>query len=559
MATTEQQASSEKQSVLQQIHPVVFGVSAALIIAFVTWGAVATETANEVLGEVLGFITDNFGWLFITAIAVFIVFCLTLVLGRNAKVRLGPDDSRPDYSYATWFAMLFSAGMGIGLLFWGVAEPMWHYMAPPVEDPETVAAAADAMVWTYHHWGIGPWAMYAVLALSLAYFGFRHNLPLTVRSAFYPLIGDRIYGPIGNFVDILAVLGTLVGVAVSLGLGAMQVNAGLGYVFGIEQSITVQMIIIGVITAAATVSVVTGLDKGIRRLSQANLLLAGLLLAFVAVMGPTIMLISGYFENLGNYFQNFFRLIFASGTYADEDLEGFLGAWTLFYWAWWISWAPFVGMFIARISRGRTIREFVLGVLLVPTLVSFLWFTVMGNTAISLQSRGIGDIFGAMEEGGEAVAMFAMLENFPLFNVTALVAILVIVFFFVTSSDSGSFVIDILSTGGNPNPPVPTRVFWAVSEGVVAAILLYAGGDLALNALQAGAVATGLPFTVVLLFVVAGLWKGLRAERKGVSLKDLPEQPLVTNGDDEYGEGVEDPELTAAAERLGETDDETTS
>ncbi|MFO8076924.1 MAG: BCCT family transporter [Egibacteraceae bacterium] len=559
MATTEQHASSEKQSVLQQIHPVVFGVSATLIVAFVTWGAVFTETANEVLGDVLAFITDNFGWLFITGIAVFIVFCLTLVLGRNAKVRLGPDDSRPDYSYATWFAMLFSAGMGIGLLFWGVAEPMWHYMTPPAEDAETMAAAADAMVWTYHHWGIGPWAMYAVLALSLAYFGFRHNLPLTVRAAFYPLIGDRIYGPIGNAVDILAVLGTLVGVAVSLGLGAMQVNAGLDYVFGIGQSIGIQMAIIAVITAAATISVVSGLDKGIRLLSQTNLVLAGLLLLFVAAVGPTVMLISGYVENLGNYLQDFFRLIFASGTYADDDLDGFLGAWTLFYWAWWISWAPFVGMFIARISRGRTIREFVLGVLLVPTLVSFLWFTVMGNTAIDVQASGAADIWGAIENAGESVAMFAMLESFPLFNVTAVVAILVIVFFFVTSSDSGSFVIDILSTGGNPNPPIPTRVFWALSEGFVAAILLYAGGDLALSALQAGAVATGLPFTVVLLFVVAGLWKGLRAERKGVSIEDIPEQPFVGDGEEAYPEGVEDPELTAAAERLGEPDDGTTS
>ncbi|MGM0818192.1 MAG: BCCT family transporter, partial [Actinomycetota bacterium] len=475
------------------------------------------------------------------------------------KVRLGPDDSRPDYSYATWFAMLFSAGMGIGLLFWGVAEPMWHYMTPPAEDAETMAAAADAMVWTYHHWGIGPWAMYAVLALSLAYFGFRHNLPLTVRAAFYPLIGDRIYGPIGNAVDILAVLGTLVGVAVSLGLGAMQVNAGLDYVFGIGQSIGIQMAIIAVITAAATISVVSGLDKGIRLLSQTNLVLAGLLLLFVAAVGPTVMLISGYVENLGNYLQDFFRLIFASGTYADDDLDGFLGAWTLFYWAWWISWAPFVGMFIARISRGRTIREFVLGVLLVPTLVSFLWFTVMGNTAIDVQASGAADIWGAIENAGESVAMFAMLESFPLFNVTAVVAILVIVFFFVTSSDSGSFVIDILSTGGNPNPPIPTRVFWALSEGFVAAILLYAGGDLALNALQAGAVATGLPFTVVLLFVVAGLWKGLRAERKGVSIEDIPEQPFVGDGEEAYPEGVEDPELTAAAERLGEPDDGTTS
>ena len=532
MADTRESSPASAKGGLK-IHPVVFGVSAGLAVLFVAWGAIFTENAGQVLGDLLAFVTDNLGWLMIGAVAIFIVFCLYMIIGPHARIRLGPDNSRPDYSYATWFAMLFSAGMGIGLLFYGVAEPMWHYMAPPAAEAGTDAAARDAMVWTYHHWGIGPWAVYAVLGLSLAYFGFRHKLPLTVRSAFYPLIGDRIHGPIGNIVDILAVLGTLVGVAVSLGLGAMQVNAGLEFVFGIEQTTGIQVTLIAVITAAATISVVTGLDKGIRRLSQTNLILAAGLLVFVAIAGPTVLLVSAYFENLGNYIANFFNTLFVSGTYGDEDLEGFLGAWTLFYWAWWISWAPFVGMFIARISRGRTIREFVLGVLLVPTLVSFLWFTVMGNTAMDLQGRGEVDIFGAMEAGGDPVAMFAMLEHFPLAAVTGVIAMLVVIVFFVTSSDSGSFVIDILSSGGDPDAPVPTRVFWAVSEGVVAAVLLLAGGDAALGALQAGAVATGLPFTIVLLVVVVGLLKGLRSERTGMRMQDIPSQPLLSNGDDD--------------------------
>ena len=548
MAETRDSSTEPRKPGGLKIHPVVFGVSAGLAILFVAWGAIFTENAGEVLGDLLAFGTENLGWLMIGAVAIFIVFCLYMIIGPAAKIRLGPDNSRPDYSYATWFAMLFSAGMGIGLLFYGVAEPMWHFMAPPAAEAGTDAAARDAMVWTYHHWGIGPWAVYAVLGLSLAYFGFRHELPLTVRSAFYPLIGDRIHGPIGNAVDILAVLGTLVGVAVSLGLGAMQVNAGLEFVFGIEQSTGIQVTLIALITAAATISVVTGLDKGIRRLSQTNLILAAGLLIFVAVVGPTVLLISAYFENLGNYAANFFNTLFVSGTYGDEDLQGFLGAWTLFYWAWWISWAPFVGMFIARISRGRTIREFTLGVLLVPTLVSFLWFTVMGNTAMDLQAAGEVDIFGAMEEGGDPVAMFAMLEHFPIAAVTGVIAMLVVIVFFVTSSDSGSFVIDILSSGGDPDPPVPTRVFWAVSEGVVAAVLLLAGGDAALGALQAGAVATGLPFTIVLLVVVVGLLKGLRSERTGMRMQDIPAQSLFSNGDD-------DEEAETMQERQGSSTD----
>ena len=508
----------------EHIHPVVFPVSATVIIAFVLWGSLAPDGAMEVLGSVREWITETLGWFFIAAVATFLVFLFFLILGRYANVRLGPDDSRPDYSYLTWFAMLFSAGMGIGLVFWGVAEPIFHFIDAPRTEGGSEAAALDAMTLTFHHWGLGAWSVYAVLGLSLAYFGYRHNLPMTIRSALYPLIGNKIHGWQGNLVDVLAIFGTMFGIATSLGLGVSQINAGLNSAFDVPVGTGVQVALIAIITLAATISVVSGLDKGIRRLSELNITLAGLLLLFVAVAGPTMLLLGAYVENIGNYIFNFVDLMFWSGSYSADE-AGWLSAWTIFYWAWWISWAPFVGSFIARISRGRTIREFILGVLLVPSLVSFLWFTVMGNSGILFQSDGSADIYGAMEDAGfdESLAMFAMLDTLPFSLLTTVVTIFVITVFFVTSSDSGSFVIDMIASGGSLNPPVGLRIFWALSEGAVAAVLLVAGG---LGALQAGAIATGLPFTVVLLIVMAGVFKGLRSERDGVTLDDVVAGPL---------------------------------
>jgi choline/glycine/proline betaine transport protein len=528
----------------QYIHPVVFPVAAVLIVAFVVFGAGFPDLAGEWLNETLGWITTNFAWFFVAAVAVFLIFCLWLMIGKPGHIRLGPDDSRPSYSYLTWFAMLFSAGMGIGLVFWGVAEPIFHYIDAPRVEGGTAEAARDAMVLTYHHWGLGAWAIYAILGLSLAYFGFRHNLPLTIRSAFYPFLGDRIHGWIGNLVDIVAILATMFGIATSLGLGAMQINAGLDVVFGVSMGTTPQIAIIAVITAIATVSVFSGLDRGIRRLSQVNIGLAAALLLFVALAGPTILILSAYVENIGGYVQNFVDTLAWSGTYEGED---WLAGWTIFYWAWWISWSPFVGMFIARISRGRTIREFVLGVLFVPVLVSFLWFSVFGNTAVHFQGEGIADIYGAMEAADfdASVAMFAMLEELPLLTLTSIVTILVIAIFFVTSSDSGSFVIDMIASGGLEDPPRSHRVFWAVAEGVVAASLLIAGGDAALEALQAGSVSTGLPFAIVLVFVMLGLIKGLRAETAGMRFDRIPDAPLVPQGDDR----IEEPRPTPAGTR----------
>ena len=520
----------------EHIHPVVFPVSAGIILLFVLYGAIFSDNAEEVLGATRNWITANLGFFMIFTIAVLVVFCLWLAIGKSGDIRLGPDDAVPDFSYLTWFAMLFSAGMGIGLVFWGVAEPIMHFAEGPQLD-SVEQTAREAMLLTYHHWGLGAWSVYAVLGLSLAYFGFRHNLPMTVRSALYPLIGNKIHGFWGNLVDILAIFGTMFGIATSLGLGVSQIAAGLERVFDIPGGTPTQIGLIAVITLAATISVVTGIDKGIRRLSELNITLAGLLLLFVIIAGPTLLLLTAYFDNLGAYITNFFSVLFAGGTYEDPALwtaetaqgwygsaEGWLADWTIFYWAWWISWAPFVGMFIARISRGRTIREFILGVLFVPTAVSFLWFTVMGNTALHLTMTGTADIVGpTVEEGTGDSAMFFMLEALPLSTLTSIVTILVVTLFFVTSSDSGSFVIDMIASGGDLDPPKSMRVFWAVSEGVVAAVLLAAGG---LAALQAGAIATGLPFAIVLLIVAFGVARGLNVEARG-GVVVRPEHQLV--------------------------------
>ena len=488
------------------VHPVVFPVSAGLTVGFVIFAGVFTDTAGRLFSPLQVFITTQFGWFMIAGVAAMLAFSIYLAIGPYAKVKLGPDDSEPDYSTLSWFAMLFSAGMGIGLLYYGVAEPLTHYLQPPRGlAPESQAAAQQAMNITFHHYGFSPWAVYAVLGLGLAYFGFRRDLPLTMRSLFQPLLGERIHGGLGHTVDTLAVLGTVFGVATSLGFGVMQINAGMATVFGWDLSTRNQMILIAVITLAATGSVAAGLDSGIQRISQVNINLAALLLGFVFLAGPTTLLLSAYVENVGHYVQTLIDTLLWSGTYEGGQ---WLSDWTLFYWAWWISWSPFVGMFIARISRGRTIREFVLGVLLVPSMVSFLWFTVFGNTAIELERAGAG--LGAVVQEDFSSALFVLLEQFPLATVTSVVTTLVVGLFFVTSSDSGSFVVDMLTSGGSTDTPVQTRVFWAVSEGAVAAALLLSGG---LAALQAAAISTGLPFLVVLLLAAWSLLRGLREER----------------------------------------------
>ena len=509
-SNTEQAASAVPRPKIQ-VNPPVFFISAALILVFVLFGAIFPELAGAMFDQVQTRIVRDFGWFYILSVAIFLIFVIFLMVSRYGDVKLGPDDSEPDYSYLSWFSMLFSAGMGIGLLFFGVAEPIQHYSKPPVGPGSTVDSAREAMILTFFHWGVHAWAIYIVIGLALAYFAFRRGLPLTLRSGLYPLIGRRINGPIGHAIDIFAVLGTMFGVATSLGFGVLQVNAGFSYLFGIPVNAAVQVGLIAAITGLATLSAGTGLDKGVRRLSELNIILAVALLIFVLAAGSTVFLLQAYVQNIGAYLgavvQRTFRM------YAYEP-NTWLGDWTLFYWGWWISWSPFVGMFIARISRGRTIREFTTGVLLVPVLFTFLWMTVFGNTAIALDLSGTAPIVKAVAEN-MPVALFKMLEQLPFPLISSGIATLLIITFFVTSADSGALVIDMITSGAAPNPPVWQRIFWAVSAGVVAAVLLVAGG---LKGLQTAALVSALPFAVVMLFICYGLLRALQTESKDVSM-----------------------------------------
>jgi len=461
----------------------VFFISAVLIIAVCLYGALFSDHASLVFSDLQSWLLTNLGWLYMGSVAGFFMLVIYLAFSRFAHLRLGADDSEPEYSYGSWFAMLFSAGMGIGLMFFGVSEPMTHFLEPPVGEGGTIDAARNAMQVTFFHWGLHAWAIYIIIGLALAYFSFRHDLPLTLRSALYPVIGDKIYGKWGNAVDIFAILGTMFGVATSLGLGVMQVNAGLNYLFGLPVSIVVQVALIAAITCASTISVVAGLDAGIRRLSELNLVLALLLMVFVLIAGPTVMLLSSLIQNIGMYLSGLVDMTFR--IYAYEPNE-WIGNWTLFYWAWWISWSPFVGMFIARISRGRTIREFILGVLLVPSGFTFLWLTIFGNSGLWLEMHEAGAGLATAVQTNMPTAIFVLLDQLPLTGITSALATMLIVTFFVTSSDSGSLVIDIISSGGAENPPVWQRIFWAVSEGAVAATLLVAGGLAALLCVACG-------------------------------------------------------------------------
>ncbi|MDR6216375.1 choline/glycine/proline betaine transport protein [Paracidovorax wautersii] len=498
-------SSAEAPRRRMQINPPVFYLSAALVLAFAVYGAVFTDQAGRVFNAIQARIVEDFSWLYVASTAGFLFFVLFLMASRYGDIKLGPDDSEPEYSYPSWFAMLFSAGMGIGIIFFGVAEPIQHYVSPPTGEGGTLAAARRAMTLTFFHWGLHAWAIYIVVGLALAYFSFRRGLPLTIRSALYPLIGRRIHGPIGHAVDIFAVLGTMFGIATSLGLGVLQVNAGFSHLFGVPSTLWVQIALIAVITAMATGSVVSGLDKGIRRLSELNIGIAVVLLVFVLVTGSTVFLLKAFVQNIGAYLGDVIPRTFS--LYAYEPNPWF-GEWTLFYWGWWIAWSPFVGMFIARISRGRTIRQFVTGVLLVPVLFTFLWMTVFGNTALLMEMDGAAPIARVVDEN-ISLALFALLEHLPWPTITAGLATLLVILFFVTSADSGALVIDMITSGAETPSPVWQRIFWAVSAGVVSAVLLATGG---LQALQTAAIASALPFVVIMVLMCYGVLRALQTE-----------------------------------------------
>ena len=491
----------------------VFITSALLIVGFIIFGAFFTETAGALFSFLQDFITDKFGWMFIILMNVALVFCIYLAASRYGDIRLGQQTEKPQYSLFSWIGMLFSAGIGIGLVYWGTAEPLYHFMAPPLGEAETVEAAKQAMSISFLHWGLHAWAIYTIVALALAYFHFRRGLPLSIRSTLYPLIGEKIYGRWGHTVDILAVFGTMFGVVTSLGLGVMQINSGLENLFGIPNSLTVQFIIIAFVTALACGSLMLGLDKGIKRLSDINMGFTGVLLAFMVILGPTLFIFDSFIENIGNYIVAMVPLSTWGEAYSNTDWQS---GWTIFYWAWWVSWAPFVGVFIARISRGRTIREFVLGVLLIPMVILFFWFTTFGGVAIHMELLAALDPAMASPGLVEAVqadsgsTIFKLVEYYPFAKPITFLIVIMIVLWFVTSSDSASFVIDMLTAGGDTNPPKIQRLFWALMEGLIAAILLAAGG---LGALQAAAIVAGLPFALVIFVMMYALLRGLSRDR----------------------------------------------
>ncbi|NBC58280.1 MAG: BCCT family transporter [Bacteroidetes bacterium] len=498
--------SDEKKSIFGlEVNGPVFFTSSILIVIGIALTLIFKESAETYFEKIQSTVSDYGGWFFVLCVNVFLFFVLFIAFSKFGKLRLGGKDAEPEFKTLSWFAMLFSAGMGIGLLFWSIAEPITHFNAPPSADGQTIAAAKEAMNFTFLHWGLHAWGIYALVGLSLAYFTYSRGLPLTIRSVFYPFLGDKIYGIVGDIIDIFAVLATLFGLATSLGFGVQQVAAGLSHVFGISGGITTQVMLIGGITAVATLSVILGVDKGVRVLSEWNMRIAVVLLVLVVILGSTLFIFESYLENLGNYASSLFEISLWNESYAGTSWQN---SWTVFYWGWWIAWSPFVGMFIARVSKGRTIKEFILGVLIVPTLVTFFWISAFGSSALNDVIGGDQILVQAVGDD-VATALFVFFESFPFSSVLSIIGVILIIGFFVTSSDSGSLVIDSLTSGGKIDAPVGQRIFWAVAEGAVAAVLLIGGG---LGALQTASVATGLPFALILLIMCYSLYKGLEEE-----------------------------------------------
>ncbi len=501
------------------IHNRVFAISGMAIVLFVVATLTFRQQVEPFFAGLRAWLVSNLDWFFLASGNVFVIVCLVLIVTPLGRVRIGGTEATPDYSYAGWLAMLFAAGMGIGLVFFGVSEPMSHFSSAlggvNIENGvrtdwaplggavgDTDAASALGMAATIYHWALHPWSIYALLALGLAIFSFNKGLPLTMRSIFYPLFGERVWGWVGHVIDILAVVATVFGLATSLGYGASQAATGLNFLFGVPMTDTTQVVLIVVITALALISVVAGLDSGVKRLSEINMILAAMLLFFVIIVGPTMAILTGFFDNIASYITNIPAL---SMPFEREDVNYSQG-WTAFYWAWWISWSPFVGMFIARVSRGRSVREFIICVILIPSMVCVLWMTAFGGTAIS---QYVNDGYEAVFNAELPLKLFAMLDVMPFAEITSVVGIVLVVVFFITSSDSGSLVIDTIAAGGKVDAPTPQRVFWCTFEGLVAIALMLGGG---LAAAQAMAVTTGLPFTIVLLVATVSLIKGLMDE-----------------------------------------------
>lgn len=486
------------------IHNPVFAVSAVLVVAFVVGTLIFLDSAGQAFSDLRVWITTKFDWTFMIAMNIFVLFCVFVAYSKLGKVRLGGAAAEPKYRYPAWLAMLFAAGVGIGLMFYGVLEPVTHTLNPPlgIDPADQVAAKSAGMSAAILHWGLHAWGVYAVVGLALAFFCFNRGLPLTMRSAFYPLLGDATWGRFGHVVDVTAVLATIFGLATSLGLGAKQIAGGLNYLFAIESTNTLFIILIGVIIGIALISVVAGLDKGVKRLSELNMLFAALLMLFVLFAGPTLILL----KTIASTFVDYATHLLPLSNWVGRDDTGFYHGWSTFYWAWWVAWSPFVGMFIARVSYGRTVREFITWVLIIPTIIGIVWMSIFGGTALhQLFEEGYRGVADSPVE----LAMFKMLEGLPWTEFVSGGALVLIAIFFITSADSGSLVVDTITAGGKMDAPVKQRVFWCVLVGAVAVVLLLGGG---ISSLQALAISVGLPFTLVLLVMCLSLYKGLREE-----------------------------------------------
>jgi len=494
----------------KETDPIVFWVSVAISAALVIWGILATESFGKAVDAVFNFLVGNFGWSYLAFVSIVLGLTLVVGLSKFGEIKLGKPDEEPEFSTGSWFAMLFSAGMGIGLVFWGVAEPIKHYASPPFGDGQTVESALLAIRYSFFHWGLHPWALFSLFGMIIGYFGFRRGLPQLPSCTLYPLIGEKgVKGPIGKAFDILAIFATLFGIATSLGLGAQQINSGLNFLFNIPNNNFVAIIIIAVITIIFIIATVTGLEKGIKFVGNMNVNLSLVLLAVMIIIGPTVFIFKYLTEGLGLYLQNIFEMSFFTSSVGDSQWPGW---WTIFYWAWWISWTPFVGGFIARISRGRTIREFVVATLFGPTILSFIWIATMGGSAIWLERFGAGGIVEPVQ-ADIASAFFVTLGKFPLGGITSIIATILIGTYFITSANSATFVMGMLTSYGNLDPSRNVKITWGVFEGLIAAILLLAGG---LSALQTAAIASAFPFMIFMCFSIWAFLKVLKEDHRAL-------------------------------------------
>ncbi|GGA87248.1 glycine/betaine ABC transporter [Ornithinibacillus halotolerans] len=496
----------------------VFWISLGIVLVLVVFGVVSPTSFERITGNIQAFITTSFGWYYLILVTIIVLFCVFLIFSPVGAIKLGKTDDKPAFSKVSWFAMLFSAGMGIGLVFWGAAEPLSHFVDPPLAEGGTNTANKEAMRYVFFHWGIHAWAIYAVVALALAYFKFRKEEPGLISATLKPVLGKRMMeGPVGTIVDVLAVIATIVGVATTLGFGAAQINGGLSYLLGIPNNFLVQLIIILIVTVLFILSAMTGLGKGIKYLSNTNMVLALGLFLLLFFVGPTILTLDMFTDTIGGYIQNIAQMSFRIAPLNGEH-RSWINEWTIFYWAWWIAWSPFVGIFIARVSKGRTIREFLIGVLLLPSIVSFLWFAVFGTSAIEIQNGGLVDLTQfATEE-----VLFAIFNEFPLSMLLSIVAIALVCVFFITSADSATFVLGMQTTYGSLTPPNSVKLTWGIAQSAVAVILLYSGG---LQALQNALIGAAFPFSIIIVIMMISLYRALTKEKKelGLYIKPKPQ------------------------------------